>query len=120
MTPEEILAGMDSSGRYEGSLFLGPRDYNRPLPAGLTSVGGTLWLNGVIFRNLYDHGGRSGVERTGTVYVAFEPTQIKSALFNQGTYDPKDPDIRKNPRRRTSRPSNTRRKTSRNRKTSRS
>jgi hypothetical protein len=54
--------------------------------------------DGVIFKDLQDHGGRSGVARTGTVYVAFEPTQIKSALFNQGTYDPKDPDIRKNPR----------------------
>ena len=77
--------------------------------------------DGVIFKDLKDHGGRSGVERTGTVYVAFEPTQIKSALFNQGTYDPKDPDIRKNPRRRTSRPGKSRRKTSRGkRKTSRS
>ena len=29
-----------------------------------------------------------------TVYVAFEPTQIKSATGNRGTYDPNDPDIR--------------------------
>lgn len=28
-------------------------------------------------------------------YVAFEPTQIKSATGNRGTYDPNDPDIRK-------------------------
>lgn len=28
-------------------------------------------------------------------YVAFKPTQIKSATGNRGTYDPNDPDIRK-------------------------
>ena len=28
-------------------------------------------------------------------YVVFEPTQVKSALGNRGTYDPKDPDISK-------------------------
>lgn len=28
-------------------------------------------------------------------YVAFKPTQIKSATGNRGTYDPEDPDIRK-------------------------
>jgi len=28
-------------------------------------------------------------------YIVFEPTQIKSAIGNRGTYDPDDPDIRK-------------------------
>ena len=28
-------------------------------------------------------------------YIVFDPTQIKSAIGNRGTYDPKDPDIRK-------------------------
>jgi hypothetical protein len=28
-------------------------------------------------------------------YVVFEPTQVKSALGNRGTFDPNDPDIRK-------------------------
>lgn len=31
---------------------------------------------------------------TSTVYLAFEPTQIKSATGNLGTYDPNNPDIR--------------------------
>lgn len=32
--------------------------------------------------------------------IAFEPTQIKSAVGNRGTFDPSDPDIRHNPPRR--------------------
>jgi hypothetical protein len=28
-------------------------------------------------------------------FVAFKPTQIKSAIGNRGTYDPNDPDISK-------------------------
>jgi hypothetical protein len=28
-------------------------------------------------------------------YIVFDPTQIKSAIGNRGTYDPNDPDIRK-------------------------
>ena len=56
--------------------------------------------DGVIFKNIWDDGGKSGEPKLGTVYVAFEPTQIKSALFNTGEFSPTDPDIRKNPRRR--------------------
>lgn len=32
-------------------------------------------------------------ELVGDTWIAFEPTQIKSALSNGGTYDPKNPDI---------------------------
>ena len=31
----------------------------------------------------------------GEEIIVFEPTQIKSAIGNRGTYDPDDPDIRK-------------------------
>ena len=55
--------------------------------------------DGVIFENIIDHGQASGFPRLGNVYVAFEPTQIKSALFNTGSFSKTDPDIRKNPRR---------------------
>jgi len=72
--------------------------------------------DGVIFRNIVDPGDGSW-EEPSDVYVAFEPTQIKSALVNDGSYSPTDPDMRKNPRRtsrrRTSR--GARRKTSRSR-----
>ena len=33
-------------------------------------------------------------QRTTAAWVVFEPTQIKSAIGNRGTYDPQNPDIR--------------------------
>jgi len=33
--------------------------------------------------------------KDGTAYVAFEPTQIKSAIGNRGTFDPTEPDLLK-------------------------
>jgi hypothetical protein len=39
-------------------------------------------------------GGYDGLIDGDRVFVAFEPTQIKSAIGNQGTYDPTNPDIR--------------------------
>ena len=43
----------------------------------------------------YDNDAREFVDRGGelTHYVVFEPTQIKSAIGNRGTFDPKNPDI---------------------------
>jgi len=37
----------------------------------------------------------SGKEYPSDEYIVFDPTQIKSASGNRGTYDPNDPDIRK-------------------------
>lgn len=37
-------------------------------------------------------------ELGGTSFVAFEPTQIKSAIGNRGTFDPSNPDIRFSPK----------------------
>jgi 8-oxo-dGTP pyrophosphatase MutT (NUDIX family) len=54
--------------------------------------------DGVIFLNINDAWIAADHRELANVYAVFEPTQIKSALFNRGTYDPKDPDIRKNPR----------------------
>lgn len=47
--------------------------------------------DGVVFQNVKDD--PVDKERSGTVYVAFEPTQIKSAIGNRGTFDPANPDI---------------------------
>ena len=55
--------------------------------------------DGVIFRNILDSGGRSSYKEPADVYVVFDPRNIKSATANVGTYDPNDPDIRRNPRR---------------------
>lgn len=46
-------------------------------------------------RQLLQSRGFDGVDLGGGVYVAFEPTQLKSAIGNQGTYDLADPDITK-------------------------
>jgi uncharacterized protein YjbI with pentapeptide repeats len=61
--------------------------------------------DGVIFKNILDDGGHGPyrVNTPATVYAVFDPTAIKSATANNGNYDPRDPDIRHNPRRSSSR-----------------
>jgi hypothetical protein len=56
--------------------------------------------DGVIFKNVVDHGpavrfSTEQAEKPSNIYVAFQPTQIKSAISNKGTFDPKDPSILK-------------------------
>jgi hypothetical protein len=50
--------------------------------------------DGVIFRDIYDNGPYGGGSNSTDVYVVFDPTQVKSATYNVGTFDPKNPDIR--------------------------
>jgi hypothetical protein len=62
--------------------------------------------DGVIIKNTYDGKPQPGwIQRliakwrkedvpSDTIYIAFEPTQIKSAIGNIGTYDPTNPNIR--------------------------
>jgi hypothetical protein len=52
-----------------------------------------LRYDGVFFKNLVDTGESLYVYKPSTVYVVFEPTQIKSAVSNRGTFDPNDPNI---------------------------
>lgn len=56
--------------------------------------------DGVIIQNVVDHGpaGRFSTEEAfnpSNIYVSFEPTQIKSAISNKGTFDPKNADYLK-------------------------
>lgn len=46
--------------------------------------------DGIIFNNGYD--GRP--DKDAVIYAVFDPTHIKSAIGNVGTYDPNSPDIR--------------------------
>lgn len=48
--------------------------------------------DGIVFRNLIDNADW-GSERALDHWVAFEPTQIKSATGNAGTFDPENPSI---------------------------
>lgn len=47
---------------------------------------------GVKARDLLRRDGFDGVNNSDEEYIAFEPTQIKSATDNRGTYDPRNPD----------------------------
>lgn len=56
--------------------------------------------DGVIFKNVVDHGpaGRFSTKKAfepSNIYVAFKPTQIKSAISNEGTFDPNNPNYLK-------------------------
>jgi len=51
----------------------------------------SLGRDGLIIKNIQEGSGGEG--ELSTSYVAFEPTQIKSAVGNRGTYDPTDPNI---------------------------
>jgi hypothetical protein len=53
--------------------------------------------DGVIIRNVIDLGNYGGFTKPANVYIVFDPKNIKSAAYNQGTWDRKDPDIRHNP-----------------------
>lgn len=67
----------------------------------------------LIVKNVRDSMNPDEYDEPATVYVVFDPLQIKSATANTGEYSLTDPDITKNPRRKTSR--GTRKRTSRTR-----
>jgi hypothetical protein len=52
--------------------------------------------DGVILKNVREYFS----DTPSTTYAVFEPTQVKSATGNAGTFDPADPRITRNPRRR--------------------
>lgn len=57
--------------------------------------------DGAIIRNLLDigpHATQEDVDLPATVYIVFDPKNIKSAEHNRGTWDATDADIRHNPR----------------------
>ena len=84
---------VDGKGQEWGDLvFEGHRMY----PDDIVSIAEERGHDGVIIRNVYDNYGAQDVQ--SDVYVVFEPTQIKSATGNEGTFDAADPDIRHNPR----------------------
>jgi hypothetical protein len=58
--------------------------------------------DGLIVKNVHDTGGDgpADFDPDGTVYVVFDPTQVKS-VHNVGTWSREDPDIRRNPGRRS-------------------
>ncbi len=60
--------------------------------------------DGTVIQNVVDPAiqlseNEGGFSRPTTVYIVFDPRNIKSAAYNRGTWDLNDPDIRHNPRR---------------------
>ena len=78
ITTDEIVRSAKNT-KYEPDSYLNPYagDYD-----------------GVIFKNIVDTGKNIEKDKAGDIYVAFEPTQIKSATRNSGKFDPNNPDIR--------------------------
>ncbi len=70
---------IEADGRFAGDVQFG--ESGKPFREAIRSGK----YDGVIIRNTKDE---------GTIYVALEPTQIKSAIGNRGTFDPSNPDIR--------------------------
>lgn len=55
--------------------------------------------DGIIFLNIRDSADPNKYNDPSTVFVVFDPTQIKSATHNRGTWDREDPILYHNPRR---------------------
>jgi uncharacterized protein YjbI with pentapeptide repeats len=56
-------------------------------------------FDGVILLNVLDEGGfGTGALPPKTVYIVFDPRNVKSAAYNRGTWDPNDSDMRHNPK----------------------
>jgi hypothetical protein len=55
--------------------------------------------DGLIVKNVHDSGDEGDGDPEGTVYVVFDPNQVKS-VYNRGTWSREDNDIRHNPGRR--------------------
>lgn len=80
--------------RHDGSANRANRqaamEVNRKIVEELKALG----YDGIVYANTHDGATLAARMRADDSYVAFSPTQIKSAIGNQGTYDPENPDIR--------------------------
>jgi hypothetical protein len=64
----------------------------------LAEAANALGYDGLIVRRVYDTGGDGfAPDVPSTVYVVFDPSQIKSANMNAGTFDPADASMLRNP-----------------------
>jgi hypothetical protein len=64
----------------------------------LLEAASLLGFDGIIVKRVWDLAGdtRRGADLS-TIYAVFEPSQVKSANMNAGTFDPADPSILRNP-----------------------
>ncbi|CAB4137661.1 hypothetical protein UFOVP326_49 [uncultured Caudovirales phage] len=92
--------GRTSAEAFNAFLAKMHETAGRPMPKSRAGLGDTealrAWLkskgyDGIVF-GPYGDGGEFGAQQA---WVALEPTQIKSAVGNAGTYDPENPDMTK-------------------------
>jgi len=90
---QAALADMGGEGEIQQMPGEGPTTDDAARDA--RDMGG----DGVEFTNISDPGPFGGGEGLNTVYVAFNPEQVKAVRGNRGTFDPKNEDIfRQGPR----------------------
>lgn len=77
---------IDAQGNYYDNISYNGRSYDT---YGIAADARKLGFDGVIINNVREFGGTD----IGTDWLAFNPTQIKSATDNRGTFDGENPDI---------------------------
>jgi GNAT superfamily N-acetyltransferase len=82
--------------RFKLDSFAFPRTVSDKSLAALKAAG----YDGIVYGGYRDAEGFDIYTGRNVEIIAFEPTQIKSAIGNRGTFDPEDPNIMHNPRRR--------------------
>jgi len=86
-------AGIREVTRRSGLKFDGYEDGTIDTDT-LAKIARGAGFDGLVVRNVDDGEGMGGSAPTATVAVAFRPEQIKSAIGNNGDFDPANPDIR--------------------------
>jgi len=81
--------------RFKLDSFAFPRTVSDKSLAALKEAG----YDGIVYGGYRDAEGFDVYTGRNVEIIAFEPTQIKSAIGNRGTFDPEDPNILRNPRR---------------------
>ena len=82
--------------RFRLDSFAFPRSVSDKSLAALKEAG----YDGIVYGGYRDAEGFDIYTGRNVEIIAFEPTQIKSAIGNRGTFAPEDPNIMHNPRRR--------------------
>ena len=81
----EFIQDFIRDAGYDGVVYVNRRE-GMTLPE-------DLWTNSAKLNALTDEEFLARVPDATTSYIAFKPTQIKSATGNKGTFDPKDPRV---------------------------
>lgn len=79
----------------EKNILRGKGDSAWVSNSAIATAAESLGYDGLITRNVKDGAGPHGEQTPGDVFLVFRPEQIKSAIGNNGQFDPANPDITK-------------------------